>query len=806
MDVTLASLTSPDAVSATSQPHGHLRPRTATTDYQGGLIEEADESSAPIPAVVSKITSALCESIGGSAPCSGQGESSDKFVVKLAEGDRGIVNNDSDKKHQRYIKQVTDAVVEVVKGSASDKCRVSGDGINDSESPSKTLFVHGGGSSSESESVSGGDSSDDDLFIGEDDDQAENNNDVEQNWTAGRKLVTVRSITSGGEAGGGNGTGVIGIGLDDNGRSGNIKEADGQSCRKDEDSSEGTATIVGEGQPHNSSSDVDGRAILALTSNIADAGGKDIIDIGFPNADRNESTTCIECQIGQVFPERREIGMVISQQTAGIQPPLPNIDSSALAAANKDEKYGKGTASGSDLEWGSGDDSVDLVSTTHDGLKLPGSLDAQLPTPCRPSSFSVNVNNNNSLGRPQQLSGGLHTPSVGPEAFRAPRLFSEKEKHSPSQVLSLLSKEHLWSRNPRTLATAGVEKVFRAMEPPSVGIPSPSRSPRLEPPYCFTRALPGGLPPDDNNFERNFDSSADYVAGEALGVQRSMYRRVGSFRSKEPLLESFSMASKPIGAKKRAPRRDEHHEIYDRHVSPISPEDLSQKAAQLIEETETGYLATSGIVCRDPRTRLLESGTRNISKSNSTVEQKSSPFFAAGTPRKQGRRQRNGLSPTSFESAAAPTATGINEDITAHSNSVTRYANYFPRFAAILSAYHNGRALTRESDSRTLALTSTILSRGSEHGIGGTTRGVGGPRLTAVEEEASFHLQWKLYAIYVRVIKVRDVTTWGLLLGWQMLGGGSIVRKTTSRRELVQIALSLAPISGGGQVMGWSAA
>ncbi|CAM9192008.1 unnamed protein product, partial [Sphacelaria rigidula] len=73
----------------------------------------------------------------------------------------------------------------------------------------------------------------------------------------------------------------------------------------------------------------------------------------------------------------------------------------------------------------------------------------------------------------------------------------------------------------------------------------------------------------------------------------------------------------------------------------------------------------------------------------------------------------------------------------------------FSRFGEILSAYHNGRALTREADCRSLPL--TACNFGSPALLSGYGRRGGG--LTTSEEEACLHWQWKLYAIYVRVIK-----------------------------------------------------
>lgn len=74
------------------------------------------------------------------------------------------------------------------------------------------------------------------------------------------------------------------------------------------------------------------------------------------------------------------------------------------------------------------------------------------------------------------------------------------------------------------------------------------------------------------------------------------------------------------------------------------------------------------------------------------------------------------------------------------------YGKYFPQFTAVLTAFHSGRALTRESDCSSLPLTSAIMSRGRTKRLG---------KLTDAEERSCLQLQWKLYSIYIRVIKVR---------------------------------------------------
>ncbi|CAM9171739.1 unnamed protein product [Ectocarpus fasciculatus] len=146
----------------------------------------------------------------------------------------------------------------------------------------------------------------------------------------------------------------------------------------------------------------------------------------------------------------------------------------------------------------------------------------------------------------------------------------------------------------------------------------------------------------------------------------------------------------------------------------------------------------------------------------------------------QGRRQRRNRSLTTPPvtgtgeddskatclQAEVPGTPGVSAsgDAAGHFNSVEKvrsshtlatYMDCFPRFAAILSAHHNGRALTRQADCRSLSLTSKNLSRGRA-GTGGSAanrRGLKGLGLTGAEEEACFHWQWKLYAIHVRVIK-----------------------------------------------------
>ncbi|CAN0108026.1 unnamed protein product [Ectocarpus sp. 12 AP-2014] len=114
--------------------------------------------------------------------------------------------------------------------------------------------------------------------------------------------------------------------------------------------------------------------------------------------------------------------------------------------------------------------------------------------------------------------------------------------------------------------------------------------------------------------------------------------------------------------------------------------------------------------------------------------------------------------------APEPPGVAVSGDVAGHfkpvekvpsNNTLATYTDCFPRFAAILSAHHNGRALTRQADCRSLPLTSKILSRGRAGGGGSAAnrRGIKGLGLTGAEEEACFHWQWKLYAIHVRVIK-----------------------------------------------------
>lgn len=113
---------------------------------------------------------------------------------------------------------------------------------------------------------------------------------------------------------------------------------------------------------------------------------------------------------------------------------------------------------------------------------------------------------------------------------------------------------------------------------------------------------------------------------------------------------------------------------------------------------------------------------------------------------------------TSRHRYGLPTSTPPGSDIVCDdgNSQYSKYADFFPRFAAILSAHHNGRALTRETDGRSLPLTSSIMAR-SRGAAGGRGRG-GRSGLTAAEEEACLQWQWKLYAVYVRVIKVRQGT------------------------------------------------
>lgn len=87
-------------------------------------------------------------------------------------------------------------------------------------------------------------------------------------------------------------------------------------------------------------------------------------------------------------------------------------------------------------------------------------------------------------------------------------------------------------------------------------------------------------------------------------------------------------------------------------------------------------------------------------------------------------------------------------------STMSAYTEVFPRFSAALTAYHNGRALTREADCKSLSLTSSMMLRSGGGGDNDGRRG-SGVGLTKTEEEARLHWQWKLYAIYVRVVKAR---------------------------------------------------
>lgn len=141
----------------------------------------------------------------------------------------------------------------------------------------------------------------------------------------------------------------------------------------------------------------------------------------------------------------------------------------------------------------------------------------------------------------------------------------------------------------------------------------------------------------------------------------------------------------------------------------------------------------SGEYFKEPSTSRSEKSILDCSRERSAQRSTETPLLATG------RRCSSYIRPTPMSDDGSR-------------RSIANYTDVFSRFAAILSAHHNGRALTRDADCRSLPLTSSIMSSG---GLGGgrTGRGLG---LNAVEEQACMHWQWKMYAIYVRVIKVRQ--------------------------------------------------
>lgn len=156
-----------------------------------------------------------------------------------------------------------------------------------------------------------------------------------------------------------------------------------------------------------------------------------------------------------------------------------------------------------------------------------------------------------------------------------------------------------------------------------------------------------------------------------------------------------------------------------------SRQDATTKAGTVNED--------SGEYFKEPSTSRSENFIPDKSRERSAQRSTGMPLLATG------RRCSSYIRPTPMSDDSSR-------------RSIANYTDVFSRFAAILSAHHNGRALTRDADCRSLPLTSSIMSTG---GLGGgrTGRGLG---LNAVEEQACMHWQWKMYAIYVRVIKVRQ--------------------------------------------------
>ncbi|CAB1119817.1 unnamed protein product [Ectocarpus sp. CCAP 1310/34] len=207
------------------------------------------------------------------------------------------------------------------------------------------------------------------------------------------------------------------------------------------------------------------------------------------------------------------------------------------------------------------------------------------------------------------------------------------------------------------------------------------------------------------------------------------------------------------------------------------PEGHSQAAAGRKEGTGDNWKAHSNPKaqdCRDVSKQSYSAGDEIVDNTSAkfTVE----PRHAFATVPQGRRPRRSGTPPvtgTGDDGSKAtclqvevPETPGVaaSGDVAGHlkpvekvpsSNTLATYTDCFPRFAAILSAHHNGRALTRQADCRSLPLTSKILSRGKADagGSAANRRRIKELGLTGVEEEACLYWQWKLYNIHVRVIK-----------------------------------------------------
>ena len=424
----------------------------------------------------------------------------------------------------------------------------------------------------------------------------------------------------------------------------------------------------------------------------------------------------------------------------------PRTDASITVSDDSEE--GRGTGTQSDTEWAN-DSGSEVDDNGSSALDLPGPLDVD---PRRAGSAGVTQYSESptlDFGQPQSLdiSFGLRSGEV---KRRRNGSLSERVSLSPPRVVSPRLGSVKDASNLRGHATVEVEEVVGHTErAPAESRASPGSCNGHRTPRGSATAHPGSVRSGEDRFDDkdSYPRDASAVEGGLAVSPSSGEDGDGCNTGDRPRFVSNGATTKSIDDENE-PQHQRHHPTTGKKapeagVRPRLNERLLRRPSGARKDTHSDTRQTNAEVdCTSaPRPKEVSAGGMEGSLEGATSYSSSGGLVAVPV------RHRNQLL-SSMPTTSGDTHRGDYENSPPYRLLGVGYTEYFPKIGAILSAYHNGRALTREGDCRSLPLTSSIMARG-RGGRGGATG------LTSTEEEACLQLQLKLYAIYVRVIKVR---------------------------------------------------
>lgn len=408
------------------------------------------------------------------------------------------------------------------------------------------------------------------------------------------------------------------------------------------------------------------------------------------------------------------------------------------------------------------DDSGNDPESRNDGTTLPGPLDIEPP----PLSAYGSERTATSAGTLQQqlLSdfGSVPINTITPDCPRETN--AARTRREPQSTSSLPSTPLPLPLPPRTSLRSGRkggEPHRRHLEASRVGsFPQIVLLPAVpfDPERRRTAAV--GLPPGDgasqDSAAKRPSTPGEHEIATRAKVGDTPTEVLLAVNTMSPWLPTSLQPPRGMGSGNRESSTRKMEECSRRRTSgKFFEEDMSVDKVAVLQPTlsrlrgdQSFHPNTKGVRLRNFDEAESAQGRTVIPASESIVG-KSEIVDLEPNVSNPGENHRTAWS---FEGRLSSTSVGQNGGSIDTGGDVVNFSEQFPRFAAILSAYHNGRTLTREADCRSLPLTSSNVVFGGRARGGRIGRPGGG--LTACEEEACLYWQWKLYAIYIRVIKV----------------------------------------------------